>query len=665
MSYTKTYKKETGKWDRYIDSLVRKFMTTYSVNDTSKVNRDKLMRLMNDTNFTQKSFDYLYKVSNQIERKTKEEYKRIVQEKPHDISKKLTASHQAKVATQIMDRVVKAQKDNLKKVDVPDTYSFDEYDDAMMVVGRTGKKEKSSLLKKVYKVYSKVKIFTIPLAVLSIYSKDDIKKIQSVFKKASPNDIEVVGDKVKMNRNAVKSLSKANRDSVQVSKTEHKKMLSPINKSKRLITKNIEHDAGAQLTKTGKDRTKKVVAYETRSEYQKQKLDTLKGNGVTYVDIELSSDHSITDICFSEDTLIQMNNGVKYISDVQIGDIVRTTLGNYKSVTRTMNNGIKPINRYYFRGQNIQDFHVDATQNHPVLTDRGWVAIGDLNEEYHCIFSPLKHNEFCDQYVCDVSHTNIQDYLNGVHLNNFQNIFLELCDVIGDSRESHKYHIQQINSILQKYEVLQNADNILREVYHLANLDCLHPFEIQTIFFLLLVCVETIQFDLYHTLGYFSHESHTIENNISDLYYSAYNLSHTLDKSLFYPNGSYSYLDNNNHDYNKLNMVDFVWTEILAYILSHNIYNNTYKHPFIEFITSYIYNIMNFNEQVLVNYYKYDNIGDDVVYNLTIEDDNTYIANGLYVHNCDDLKGTYPIDSIPLGGPPFHPYCKCGIHIHK
>ncbi|MHB1418469.1 MAG: hypothetical protein ACYCX4_02615 [Bacillota bacterium] len=53
------------------------------------------------------------------------------------------------------------------------------------------------------------------------------------------------------------------------------------------------------------------------------------------------------------------------------------------------------------------------------------------------------------------------------------------------------------------------------------------------------------------------------------------------------------------------------------------------------------------------------------VYNIEVEDEHVYYANGFLVHNCTVCgplhRKLFPIDRIPFGGPPGHPRCRCFI----
>jgi hypothetical protein len=51
--------------------------------------------------------------------------------------------------------------------------------------------------------------------------------------------------------------------------------------------------------------------------------------------------------------------------------------------------------------------------------------------------------------------------------------------------------------------------------------------------------------------------------------------------------------------------------------------------------------------------------GDEFVYNLAVEEDNSYFANGIAVHNCDDLGGREMTPEEFADNYPVHPQCLC------
>lgn len=87
-------------------------------------------------------------------------------------------------------------------------------------------------------------------------------------------------------------------------------------------------------------------------------------------------DQSQTNYCFPAGTLVRMADGTnKPIQDVKVLDMVLTAEGNVRRVLKTCVHDVsEPIVRMMTWGHN----HLRATSEHPILTKRGYVAIGDL-----------------------------------------------------------------------------------------------------------------------------------------------------------------------------------------------------------------------------------------------------------------------------------------------
>lgn len=94
-------------------------------------------------------------------------------------------------------------------------------------------------------------------------------------------------------------------------------------------------------------------------------------------------------MCVEEGTPVQLKNGWKYIEDVEIGDEVLTHKGNYKEVINTFDNGKKDIYNIYTPGYSES---VGLTANHPVLTKEGWKYAEDLSKD-DFVLSPRMRGE--------------------------------------------------------------------------------------------------------------------------------------------------------------------------------------------------------------------------------------------------------------------------------
>lgn len=78
--------------------------------------------------------------------------------------------------------------------------------------------------------------------------------------------------------------------------------------------------------------------------------------------------------CLTADTRLITDSGLKYITEVNKGDLVLTHTGVYQPVIDTINNGVKPV----FLVKLENGCTIKCTENHPFFTDSGWVVCKDL-----------------------------------------------------------------------------------------------------------------------------------------------------------------------------------------------------------------------------------------------------------------------------------------------
>ncbi len=80
--------------------------------------------------------------------------------------------------------------------------------------------------------------------------------------------------------------------------------------------------------------------------------------------------------CFTEDMRVVTSRGLKRIADVQVGDLVLTHKGRFRPVVETMQryyNG--PLYRIKVKGIGVV---LEVTPEHPILTPEGWVEVQHL-----------------------------------------------------------------------------------------------------------------------------------------------------------------------------------------------------------------------------------------------------------------------------------------------
>jgi intein/homing endonuclease len=141
----------------------------------------------------------------------------------------------------------------------------------------------------------------------------------------------------------------------------------------RALVANLSPDLKHRLiVHTGKDREEKLREW-------------MRSRGKVFVSVAFNEGQDWKyDICLVPDEEIMTSEGVKKISDVRTGDRVLTHKGRFRKVkdvkTRNYNGKVISIAPYY----TAQPFRV--TTQHPILTDKGWVNAEQIVDE--CIAYP-------------------------------------------------------------------------------------------------------------------------------------------------------------------------------------------------------------------------------------------------------------------------------------
>ena len=87
--------------------------------------------------------------------------------------------------------------------------------------------------------------------------------------------------------------------------------------------------------------------------------------------------------CVTGDTWINTANGGKMAKDIQIGDMVLTHKNRYRKVVDII--PTKDKNDIYELTVKSRQFPLNITGNHLVLTNKGWVAVEDLDSQVHLV----------------------------------------------------------------------------------------------------------------------------------------------------------------------------------------------------------------------------------------------------------------------------------------
>lgn len=98
--------------------------------------------------------------------------------------------------------------------------------------------------------------------------------------------------------------------------------------------------------------------------------------------------------CVTGDTWINTANGGKMAKDIQIGDIVLTHKNRYRKVVDII--PTKDKNDIYELTVKSRQFPLNITGNHLVLTNKGWVAVEDLDPQVHLVATNGKVEYTCD-----------------------------------------------------------------------------------------------------------------------------------------------------------------------------------------------------------------------------------------------------------------------------
>lgn len=97
--------------------------------------------------------------------------------------------------------------------------------------------------------------------------------------------------------------------------------------------------------------------------------------------------------CVTGDTWINTANGGKMAKDIKIGDMVLTHKNRYRKVVDVI--PTKDKNDIYELTVKSRQFPLNITGNHLVLTNKGWVAVEDLDPQVHLVATNGKVEYTC------------------------------------------------------------------------------------------------------------------------------------------------------------------------------------------------------------------------------------------------------------------------------
>lgn len=440
-------------------------------------------------------------------------------------------------------------------------------------------------------------------------------------------------------------------------------------------------------------RTEYTMAY-TEGTYSRGRVNPAY-EGVRWL---LSDAHPEPDVCCRLGTEIATSKGQVPIEDVKVGDLVVTHRGRLRPVSRLYRRTIQDeemiLLRYQAGKTRIQELVL--THNHPVLTAEGWVPASHLNKGSRVAACFLKPGEQVNQLVRDDKNRASLDSVENVTSLLQQSNAWQQCDVLGHlffHRIYSKKRGCEGPSSLQSFEY----DICPHQSNRLSSSDCSFRDAIQKAVYEVRQNVQVVPDGVCHNWGYSLH--HAVDTGLNssvafdrqqtachkfrrfgELMHDRSN-SIVLNRSaeLFrwaWPGKHYRIQDivlkcdwicfgQHIYDYkieflpNGLDVLHKMEQEQFG---CHTVHKTSLHGPPLPCIYLSMQN--GYIQPYSVNTTKTHK---EVVYNLAVDEDNSYIANGLCVHNCDDFaqadlygkgRGVYPKGEEPLNP---HPNCLCFV----
>jgi hypothetical protein len=433
----------------------------------------------------------------------------------------------------------------------------------------------------------------------------------------------------------------------------------------------------------------RVLRTETNRAFRLGSVEYAKGKFWVYgIKFELSLAHPEFDICTWRYSEIKTNKDTINIENIKKGMKVLTHKNRYKKVIRTFKRTIqdKELVIVAYHMEKDRTRMLILTPNHPVLTEQGWIQAGNLLNGIVLKSEILNDNGKADQLF--------HGTLNKEELNFGGNV--PFLDNKKDDVVLYDAFVQDV--ICKYYRYLYNflTYNFLHlcengnseKIYHLSNLDCHSLYALLNILHEVYQAFSTYQVCAFHNLDYFcQYVVHSLLNNkfVLSNNFLKQNVVYKLDKFVVQLNEQLNNIFlNNNCVY--LSLKDFLKTvfyilhkQLEVWLISLLQNRNDCKISFFEkeknlcnyigFLfhsidKNYINNSMNYTKGQVI-YTERIKIGKIDVYNLEVEKDNSYCANNIFVHNCDEYatqdidglgSGIYRPENFPVNP---HPHCIC------
>lgn len=406
---------------------------------------------------------------------------------------------------------------------------------------------------------------------------------------------------------------------------------------------------------------------------------------------KLNALHPEPDICCKAGTLIATATGLKAIEQIELGDFVLTHRNRFKQVTRKYRRLLDETDilvRLEIQTESGESHQVTLTPNHPVATAKGWVPAGDLEIGCHVFFSEyavcrdfhrLEHDAFCKEP---------SSFRENWIVRAIGKAFSELCDEPQAWKLPRKFHTLRLcfSSPMPSHKI--DCHTYLPLSRLLSSLGFQHQPLI-----LIDECEnqqngETSQDDACRNLDYLHHPLLVCTRPSSICF-----LSNVAQQSFFRIFGRLNWLLHglsNNMHLSSISLDRFVSFQNLCRKfrishqpasvspLSYKRENNRPALMLLNGIRTYIagkFSASSSPVKPVNSYINYSVLSTkatvktmgETVYNLEVEDDQSYVAGGLVVHNCDRLasvefglgKGVFPKKLYPRSVG--HPNCLCTI----
>lgn len=418
----------------------------------------------------------------------------------------------------------------------------------------------------------------------------------------------------------------------------------------------------------------------------------------------LSSRHLKTDVCCTPGTMISTEKGLMPIEKVSVGDKIYTHTGHLQLVERLYKREIKEsqLVRLQFQEEKGRILELTLTQNHPILTERGWIPAGDLQKGCLGFSLPLSQIEPLYRPGDDALHTTLLDFVESEKRELSKTYDAILCDEL-PSTADHKPHktLEYSHCTILKSQLASGT--FYCQGFRFSKPDCFLRCAIRKVLAGFWHYGETYLDAFSRNWDYLhQNEVHILENNrwrfcdkiqnVFHMFYKLKGLKRVAPDNICSSNIFASYLKQGQetfcHKFGKLPLFVYHDCDILMRIRGCNkgvlrsgkgvlfqmmkgtfLYHKLYKFSIriISKLINLIYSNMTCSKHPLrLTKKEAFVVKSQIVYNLGVAIDNSYVANGVIVHNCDfysqsDLyglgSGVYPKESLPRH--PAHPHCMC------